>query len=289
MARGSSSPSRGPVFCGWNLDERPRLFGVLNVTPDSFSDGGQFLEVRAAVEQGSRLVEEGADALDVGGESTRPSGRVYGPGKRELPAEEEIARVVPVIRALRRRFDVPISIDSRKAAVAEAALDAGASLVNDVSGGAFDAGMLPLVARRGVPVILMHMRGTPETMASLAEYRDVRAEVAVELAGRVDAALRAGVRREGIAVDPGLGFAKTSEQSRALLGGFEAVRSLGFPVMIGASRKSFLARPGIPPQERVAESVAAAVAAVLGGARLLRVHDVAATARALRRLPAGAP
>ncbi|MHB8419364.1 MAG: dihydropteroate synthase [Myxococcales bacterium] len=271
-----------PLFCGWDLSERPRLFGVVNVTPDSFSDGGQFFEERAAVEHGCRLVEEGADALDVGGESTRPAGKLYGEGRRELPCEEELARVLPVIRALRREVSVPISIDTRKARVAEAALEAGADLVNDVSGGAFDGEMLPLLARRGVPAVLMHMRGTPETMDAAATYLDVRAEVAAELAQRVAAALAAGVQPSRLAVDPGLGFAKTAEQSLTLLGGLGAVRALGFPVMIGASRKSFLTRSAIPPRERLAESVAAAVAGVLGGARLLRVHDVAPTVRALR-------
>jgi dihydropteroate synthase len=288
VARSAPTSAEGSLFCGWDLADRPRLFGVVNVTPDSFSDGGLFLEAQAAVEHGCRLVAEGADALDVGGESTRPSGNVYGAGPRETPLQEELSRVIPVIRALRRKVSVPISIDTRKASVAEAALEAGATLVNDVSGGTFDPGLLPLVARREVPVILMHMRGTPETMASLAVYGDVRREVAAELSERVVAARAAGVAAERIAVDPGLGFAKTTEHSLTLLGGFEAVRKLGHPVMIGASRKSFLARPGVPPRERLAESVAAALGAVLGGARLLRVHDVAPTVRALHGLrPAG--
>ncbi len=266
------------------------VVGILNVTPDSFSDGGQYLDVLAAVEHGCRMVAEGADAVDIGGESTRPSGATYGVGRREVPISEEIARVVPVARALRRRVTVPISIDTRKAAVAEAALDAGADWINDVSGGTFDPEMLRLVARRRVPVVLMHMRGTPETMASLATYRDVGAEVAAELSARLQAALAAGVSPDCIALDPGLGFAKTPEQNRTILADLSAVAALGRPIMVGASRKSFLDRGQAagPPRERLAASLAAAVAAVRGGARLVRVHDVAETVAALRAAaPAG--
>ncbi len=266
----------------WDFADRPRVIGVLNVTPDSFSDGGLFLDAEGAIERGCELVAQGADALDIGGESTRPSGRVYGSGRRQIPARDELARVVPVIRGLRRRLLIPLSIDTRKAEVAAAALDEGADLVNDVSGGTFDPGMLSLCARRGVPVVLMHMRGTPETMQTLTDYADVRTEVAAELGLRVAAALAVGVRPEQIIVDPGLGFAKTAAQSLALLGDFSAVRALGYPVMIGASRKSFLADSNVRPRERVAQSVAAAVAAVQGGAALVRVHDVAETEQALR-------
>ncbi len=284
---GGEGSVRGELVIGsvtWDFAERPRVVGVLNVTPDSFSDGGLFLDVQAAIERGVELAGQGADALDIGGESTRPSGKVYGVGQREVPAVDELARVVPVIRGLRRRLPLPISIDTRKAAVAEGALDAGADWVNDVSGGTFDAELLPLCARRGVPVVLMHMRGTPETMQTLTTYADVREEVAAELGARVAAALEAGVDPERIVVDPGLGFAKTPEQSLALLGDFEAVRALGHPVMIGASRKSFLTGPDVLPRDRVRQSVAAAVAAARGGASLLRVHDVAETVRALRAL-----
>jgi dihydropteroate synthase len=266
----------------WDFEERARVVGVLNVTPDSFSDGGLFLDAQAAIERGCELVRQGADALDIGGESTRPSGRVYGVGQREISVADELARVLPVLRGLRRRVPVPLSIDTRKAAVAEAALDAGADMVNDVSGGTYDAAMLPLCVRRHVPFVLMHMRGTPETMQSLTQYEDVRRDVAAELGARVEAALAAGATPVQIIVDPGLGFAKTAAQSLALLDDFDAVRALGYPVMIGASRKSFLAEPSIPPRQRVAQSVAAAFAAVARGASLLRVHDVAETVQAVR-------
>ncbi|MHB1843599.1 MAG: dihydropteroate synthase [Deltaproteobacteria bacterium] len=266
----------------WELAERPRLFGVLNVTPDSFSDGGQFVDLGAAVAQGLRLAREGADALDVGGESTRPSGSTYGAGPREVSVDEELGRIVPVVTELRRRLpDLPISIDTRKAAVAEAALDAGADVVNDVSGGAFDPALLPLCARRGCAVVLMHSRGTPETMAGLASYGDVASEVAGELRSRLEAARAAGVARERIVLDPGLGFAKSPAQSRRLLRELNDVVSLGQPVLVGTSRKSFLGAEG-PPGERLFESVGAALFAVLRGAALLRVHDVGPTARALR-------
>jgi dihydropteroate synthase len=289
----------------WQLAERPRVVGVINVTPDSFSDGGLFLDVQAAIERGVELVAEGADALDIGGESTRPSGRVYGVGQREVPARDELARVLPVIRGLRRRLGVPLSIDTRKAEVAEGALDAGADWVNDVSGGTFDPGMLALCARRGVPVVLMHTRGTPETMQTLTDYAEVGRDVATELAVRTAAAVEAGVAMERIVVDPGLGFAKTAAQSLELLDDFSAVWALGYPVMIGASRKSFLTwreedgsagrraeaegrsiQSSVPPRERVAQSVAAAVVAARAGAALLRVHDVAETVRALSVLAA---
>jgi dihydropteroate synthase len=269
----------------WDFAERPRVIGVLNVTPDSFSDGGIYLDVQAAIDRGVQLVAQGADGLDIGGESTRPSGKVYGVGPREISAKDELARVAPVIRGLRRKVSVPISIDTRKAEVASGALDAGADWVNDVSGGTFDPGLMALCARRGVAVVLMHMRGTPETMQTLTDYAHLGHEVATELAMRTSAAVEAGVAMDRIVIDPGLGFAKTAAQSLALLGDFSAVCALGYPVMIGASRKSFLAEPGVLPRERVPQSVAAAVVAVRGGASLLRVHDVAETVRALRSLP----
>ncbi len=278
---GGAGAESGSAISPWPAG--PAIVAILNVTPDSFSDGGLFLDVLSAVEHGCRMAGEGAAAIDVGGESTRPSGSLYGTGRRAICAAEEIARVVPVVRALRRRVSVPISIDTRKAAVARAALDAGADWINDVSGGTFDPEMLPLVAQRRAPIVLMHMRGTPETMASLSTYSEVVGEVAEELRARVRAALCAGVAPEAIAVDPGLGFAKTPAQSRALLAGLPALVALGHPVMVGASRKSFLVEAPweIPPARRRAESVAAAVAAARAGARLVRVHDVAATAAAL--------
>ena len=267
----------------WDLSQRSRILGVVNVTPDSFSDGGLFLDAAAAIAHGCALVADGADALDIGGESTRPSGQLYGEGRREVSVAEEIARVVPVLRGLRERVSVPLSIDTRKAPVAAAAIEAGACMVNDVSGGAFDPELLPLCARAGVTVALMHMRGTPETMASHTAYGAVSEDVARELRGRLDAALAAGIELERTVLDPGLGFAKTPAQSLALLAGLGPMLRIGRPLLVGASRKSFLGL-GAPsePRERVTQSVAAAVAAVLGGARLIRAHDVRETFRALR-------
>ncbi len=266
----------------WELGERPRILGILNATPDSFSDGGRFLDPQEAVSQGLRLADEGADALDVGGESTRPSGATYGEGRREVSLDEELGRVLPVVRELRRRLPLlPISIDTRKAVVAQAALAAGADLVNDVSGGAFDPAMLPLCARSGCGLVLMHSRGTPETMASLASYGDVAGEVAAELRERLKAALAAGIQPERIALDPGFGFAKSPAQSRRLLRDLGGLTGIGRPLVIGASRKALLGSAA-PPAERIFESIAAAVLALERGARLFRVHDVGATVRALR-------
>jgi dihydropteroate synthase len=265
------------------LTERVRLMGVLNVTPDSFSDGGRFLDPVAAIEQAVRLAEAGADLIDVGGESTRPAGVLYGQGVREIPANVEMARILPVIEALKDRLDIPISVDTRKAAVAEAALRAGADLVNDVSGGTFDRELLPLCARRGIPVILMHMRGTPETMQSHTGYGDVRAEVAAELRLRLQDALAAGLDRDQVLLDPGLGFAKTTAQSLELLGDLGPLLELGPGLVVGASRKSFLAGGEQSlPTDRLIESVVAAVLAALQGVSILRVHDVAETRRALK-------
>jgi dihydropteroate synthase len=257
--------------------------GVLNVTPDSFSDGGRFLEPRAAIEQGVQMALAGADLIDVGGESTRPSGSVYGPGAREISVDVESARVVPVIEGLRGRIGVPISVDTRKASVAEAAVRAGADLVNDVSGGTFDRELLPLCARLGIPVVLMHMRGTPETMQAHAEYADVRAEVAAELGLRLETALEAGLERDQILIDPGFGFAKTPSQSLELLADLGPLLGLGQGLVVGASRKSFLAgNPPLPPADRVLESVAAAALATYQGAHVLRVHDIRETLRVVR-------
>jgi len=252
------------------------IVGVLNVTPDSFSDGGRFLDPDAAVEHALRLASEGADLIDVGGESTRP-------GAPEVPEEEELRRVIPVLSMLARsRFPVPISVDTCKAAVARAALDAGAQMVNDVRALA-DAGLARVVAESGVPVVLMHMRGTPRDMRERATYGDVVGEVRAELAAAMARAEAVGIRRERIVLDPGIGFAKTSEQSMEVLARLPEFLSLGRPLLVGPSRKSFIgAITGAPPEERLAGTLAAVTAAVLGGATFLRVHDVAACRQAAR-------
>jgi dihydropteroate synthase len=255
--------------------------GIVNVTPDSFSDGGQFLAPGPAVEHGLRLASEGAAILDIGGESTRPPR--YGAAD-EVPESEEIRRVVPVIEQLIRKVAIPISIDTRKAAVARAALDAGASIINDVTAMRHDREMAPLAASRGAAVVLMHMRGTdPRTMQRDLHYDDLLGEVRTSLAEAASGALRAGIARDRIAIDPGLGFSKNAGQSLAVLAGIASFRSLGFPLVVGASRKNFVrvfcgAPEGAPPSELLPGSLACAAFAGRGGASIVRAHDVAATA-----------
>jgi len=252
------------------------VVGVLNVTPDSFSDGGRFLDPGAAVEHALRMASEGADLVDVGGESTRP-------GALPVPEEEELARVIPVLRALARsRFPVPVSIDTSRAAVARAALDAGAALVNDVRALA-DPEMARVVAESGLPVVLMHMRGTPGDMRARATYLDLVGEVRAELAAAMARAEAAGVARERIVLDPGIGFAKTAGQSVEILARLPELLSLGRPLLVGPSRKSFIgALTGAPPEERLPGTLAAVAAAVLAGATFIRVHDVAASRQAVQ-------
>ena len=260
--------------------DRPFLLGVLNVTPDSFSDGGRHADAASAVRHAERLLDEGADTVDVGGESTRPHNA--GP----VPADEEIARVVPVIRGLRAaRPDALISVDTVKAAVARAALDAGADVVNDVSGFRLDPAMAGVCAAAHAGVVLMHSRGEVTDMATYAHarYADPVAEVEAELAASLARADAAGVAREAVVLDPGVGFAKTSAQSLAVLGGLPRLTALGRPLLVGASRKRFVGElSGVAePAARVHGSVGAHVAALALGARLFRVHDVRAHREAL--------
>lgn len=254
--------------------DRPRLMGILNVTPDSFSDGGEYFSLGAAVAHAERLVAEGADVLDVGGESTRPQ------GASPVGVEEELRRVVPVVEAIRTRLpDVPISVDTVKSAVAEAVLSAGASIINDVSGFRLDRLMAGVCAAHGAGVVLMHSRGSVADMATFvhATYgADVVGEVAAELRERVAVANEGGVERGRIVVDPGIGFAKRGEHSVAVLAGLERIARLGLPVLVGASRKRFIGElTGVSVAgERGIGSVAAHVAACERGARIFRVHDV---------------
>jgi dihydropteroate synthase len=269
--------SEGGIFERLLADpSRTAVMGVLNVTPDSFSDGGLFLSPSAAIRRAREMVREGADVIDVGGESTRP-------GAEPVPEAEERQRVVPVVRAIASELGVPVSVDTTKASVAEAALEAGAVIVNDVSAGRADPRMLGLVAAAGAGIVLMHRRGTPRTMQIRPWYRDVVAEVLGFLQRRACRARAAGIAPGAIAVDPGIGFGKTLEHNLKLLRATPQIVELGYPVLIGASRKSFLgAILGLPVRERLEGSLAAAVVAVLAGARIVRVHDVAATVRALR-------
>jgi dihydropteroate synthase len=253
--------------------ERPLVMGVVNVTPDSFSDGGLFLEPRQALAHARRLIEEGADLLDIGGESSRP-------GAEGVSAGEELRRVLPVLREL-RDAPVPVAVDTVKPEVMRAVLGEGAAMINDINalraGGALEA-----LAASDAGVCLMHMRGEPRTMQASPAYADVAREVRDFLAERAAAVEAAGVARERIVVDPGFGFGKKAEHNLELLRRLAVITELGYPVLAGLSRKSTLgAITGRPPEERIAASVAAALLAVEGGARIVRVHDVAATRDAL--------
>lgn len=252
-----------------SLGERTLVMGVLNVTPDSFAAGGLHLDPERAVEAALQLVADGADLVDIGGESTRP-------GAEPLPAEDELARVLPVLDRLAGRVRVPLSIDTYKAVVAEAALDRGATIVNDVSGLQYDPALAGVVARRGAALVLVHNRGRSARMYAHARYQDVAAEVAAELAARIDAAVAAGIPRERLILDPGLGFAKRADDTYAALAGLERLAALDRPVLVGPSRKSFLqaALGERGPDAREWGTAAAVAAAVLLGAHLVRVHGV---------------
>lgn len=261
-------------WAGLTLD-RPRVMGILNVTPDSFSDGGRFPGPSAAIEAGLAMAAAGADIVDVGGESTRPHATVTAPA-------EECRRVAPVVRAL-SRAGVVVSVDTRNAATMAVALDAGARIVNDVSALAYDPAAATLVAARACPVVLMHMRGAPSTMHEHAQYGDVAAEVAAELAQRVAAAEQAGIRRDQIALDPGIGFAKRAEHSVELLRRLPQLAASGLPIVVGVSRKSLIGHlTGVTvPRARLPGSLAAALFAITRGAAIVRVHDVLETIQAL--------
>jgi dihydropteroate synthase len=263
------------AWAGLDLS-RPCVMGVLNVTPDSFSDGGAYPDAAAAVAAGRAMLAAGAAIIDVGGESTRP-------GSPPTPPDVEQLRILPVIRAL-SAAGACVSVDTRHAATMQAALDAGARIVNDIAGLAFDPDALGVCARAGCAVVLMHMRGTPDTMNAFAHYDDVVAEVAAELSERLEAATRAGIRRDRIVLDPGIGFAKNGDQNIALLRGLPALRRLGRPLLLGVSRKRFIGHiTGVQtPRDRLGGSLAAGLFAVAQGAAILRVHDVAETVQALR-------
>lgn len=257
--------------------ERTQVMGILNITPDSFSDGGRFFDPEAAIAHGVKLVEEGADLLDLGGESTRP-------GSRRVDAEEELSRVLPVLRGLRSRVKVPLSIDTTKAEVARVALAEGATLVNDVSGFTFEPAIAEVAARAQAACCAMHMLGTPETMQVDPRYDDLVGEVMVRLEQAVQHAVASGVPREKVLVDPGIGFGKTFEHNLFLLRQLGTLRQLGVPIVLGTSRKAFLGQltGGKPAPERaVASAASVAMAAASGAADIVRVHDVAETRDAL--------
>lgn len=261
-------------FAGVSLD-RPRIMGIVNVTPDSFSDGGEAFSTQSAVERGLAMVAAGADFVDVGGESTRP-------GADPVHAAEEISRVVPVIAGLASR-GVRVSCDTRRFEVMAAALDAGAVIINDITALTGDPRALALVAGSGASVVLMHMQGEPSTMQDAPRYDDAASEVRTWLSSRLSAGLDAGVPHERIALDPGIGFGKTLDHNLRILARLAEYRDCGCALLLGVSRKSFIARLGRnePPQERLAGSLAAAIAAIARGAHIVRVHDIEATVQAL--------
>jgi len=264
-----------PRLAGLALD-RPRIMGIVNVTPDSFSDGGRHATTEAAIAHAHRLVAEGADILDIGGESTRP-------GSDPVPLDEELARIMPVIEALAGKVEARLSIDTRKAEVMRRAHAAGVDMINDVSALMHDRQALEAAAATGLPVCLMHAQGDPKTMQDEPRYDDVLTDVFDFLEARVEAALRAGIRRERLMVDPGIGFGKTVAHNLQLMAGLSLFHALGVPLVLGASRKRFIgAITGeTVAGERVIGSVAAAIAGVAQGAQIIRVHDVKATRQGL--------
>lgn len=263
--------------CGRVLSaaRRPLVMGILNVTPDSFADGGRFLGLAQAVEHARAMCDEGADIIDIGGESTRP-------GSEAVPVEEELRRVIPVIRDLAAQIAVPISIDTQKAQVAAAALDEGAQIINDVSALRTDPAMAPLAARTGAPVVLMHMQGRPKTMQKEPAYGEVVGEVLAWLRERVAYAVSAGIPLQKLVVDPGFGFGKRVEHNLELLRRLHCLHALGLPVMVGTSRKAMLGRilgapeggPSCEPLDRLHGTLATVACAVMAGCHIVRVHDV---------------
>lgn len=258
-----------------NFDNGPKIMGIVNVTPDSFSDGGSFFSTDAAVRHGIELYEQGADIIDIGGESTRP-------GSRSVDVKEEKRRVVPVIKHLREKISIPISVDTTKSEVAKAALDNGADIVNDVSALTHDSRMAGIIKKYRAGAVLMHMKGTPGTMQHAPVYNDVVADILSYLEQRADHALQCGINREHIIVDPGIGFGKTLEHNMIILKHIKAFRALGFPLLVGASRKSFIGKLTDTDADRcVYGSVAAAVWTAANGVDIVRVHDVKETRQAL--------
>lgn len=257
------------------LGQRTWIMGVINVTPDSFSDGGLYFEEERAVERGMELEAEGADIIDVGGESTKP-------GSEPIAAEEELKRIIPVISALRKRTSSLISVDTTKSEVAQAALDEGADIINDISSFRFDSKMLPLAAQKQVPVVLMHMKGIPKTMQDNPRYEDVVLEVKAFFKEKIQAAQEHGIKKEKIIIDPGIGFGKGLKDNLVLINRLQTFEELGCPLLVGVSRKSFIGKIlNLPAAERLEGTIASALLSIINGAHILRVHDVAAVKRAV--------
>ncbi|ELS03185.1 dihydropteroate synthase [Xenococcus sp. PCC 7305] len=250
--------------------QRTYLMGILNLTPDSFSDGGQFNNLQSAIAQVTYMIDNGADIIDIGGQSTRP-------GASQISVSEEFNRVIPVIKAIREQFSIPISIDTTRAQIAQDAITAGADLINDISGGTFDPEMFPVAARLDVPIILMHMRGTPQTMQQMTDYQDLVSDIMESLNCQIQKAIACGVNASKIIIDPGIGFAKNLEQNLELLRRLSELKSLKVPILVGTSRKSFIGKiiNQPEPQKRVWGTAATCCSAIISGADILRIHDVA--------------
>lgn len=258
-----------------DLSGRALIMGVLNVTPDSFSDGGKFLDVGVAFDRAHAMVAEGADIIDVGAESTRP-------GASPAPEEDEIARLIPVLECMGSEFPLPVSVDTSKAAVAALALDMGAEIVNDVSGLKGDPDMAGVVAGHNAGLVIMHMRGNPETMQSMTDYGDVTGDVLSELEESAQIAREAGIEPERIVFDPGIGFAKDHVQSCTLLNRLDRINVMQRPVLVGLSRKSYIGKIlSLPVEDRIEGTIAASILSIIRGARILRVHDVKEVRRAV--------
>ncbi|MFM5980472.1 MAG: dihydropteroate synthase [Sphaerospermopsis kisseleviana] len=250
--------------------QRTYLMGILNVTPDSFSDGGLFNTTSAALAQAQTMVDAGADIIDIGGQSTRP-------GAEQITLTEELDRVLSVLQVIRPKITIPISVDTTRAEVAQAAVKAGADIVNDISGGTYDPEMLPTVAKLDVPIMLMHIRGTPQTMQQHTDYQDLMGEIYSFLSQQIKAAITAGIQQEKIIIDPGIGFAKNYDQNLEIIRSLPTFKTLKCPILVGASRKSFIGKilNQPEPKARVWGTAAACCAAIFNGADILRVHDVA--------------
>ena len=254
----------------FNWGQRTYLMGILNVTPDSFSDGGQFNNLQSAIAQAQYMIDNGADIIDIGGQSTRP-------GAEQISFAEECNRVIPIIKAIRQQFSIPISIDTTRAKIAQEAIAAGADLINDISGGTFDKEMLTLAGQVDVPIILMHMRGNPQTMQQMTDYQDVVTDITEFLNCQIQKAIACGVNSSKIIIDPGIGFAKTPEQNIELLRRLSEFKALEVPILVGTSRKSFIGKiiNQQDPQKRVWGTAATCGSAIISGADILRIHDVA--------------
>ena len=253
--------------------KRTYIMGVLNVTPDSFSDGGEFNGLEIAIQQAQVMIKQGADIIDIGGQSTRP-------GAKQISLEEELNRVIPVIQSLRQQSEITISVDTTRTKVAQKAIEVGADIINDISGATFDQDMLSIVAKMQVPIILMHIRGNPQTMQTLTDYQDVVGEISLFLQARIDAALKLGIKKEYLIIDPGIGFAKDYAQNITILRNISQLKKMGYPVLIGTSRKSFIGKilDKNEPKERVWGTAGSCSYAITQGADILRVHDVAVMA-----------